>query len=179
MTQDAWENLYQQVLRVTGPAHIIFFIAAIFLGSIYLVNLILAIVAMSYDELQKNAENEALEIAAEEAAYQDSQRKFDDDAQVARQERYEKAAREAAGIRSPSSSPPDNEIKPASINGDNMDRKLSNGRVRKVSLGPTMISFHLCTSFALLLHSLITTTIPSLPFHHHHSITTIPSPPSN
>lgn len=130
MTQDAWENLYQQVLRVTGPAHIVFFIAAIFLGSIYLVNLILAIVAMSYDELQKNAENEALEIAAEEAAYQDSQRQYDEDAQIARQDRYDKAAQDAAGHRSQSSSP-DNE-KPASID-DNIGRKLSNGRVRKVS----------------------------------------------
>lgn len=37
----------------------------IFLGSFYLVNLILAIVAMSYDELQKKAEEE--EQAEEEA----------------------------------------------------------------------------------------------------------------
>lgn len=132
MTQDAWEDLYQQVLRVTGPAHIVFFIAAIFLGSIYLVNLILAIVAMSYDELQKNAENEALEVAAEEAAYQDSQRQYEEDAQFAKQERFDKAARDAAGTMSPSSSP-DNE-KPASLIDDNMSRKLSNGKVRKVSL---------------------------------------------
>lgn len=43
----------------------IFFIVIIFLGSFYLVNLILAIVAMSYDELQKKAEEE--EAAEEEA----------------------------------------------------------------------------------------------------------------
>ena len=43
----------------------LFFIVIIFLGSFYLVNLILAIVAMSYDELQKKAEEEE---AAEEAA---------------------------------------------------------------------------------------------------------------
>jgi voltage-gated sodium channel type II alpha len=36
----------------------LFFIVIIFLGSFYLVNLILAIVAMSYDELQKKAEEE-------------------------------------------------------------------------------------------------------------------------
>jgi hypothetical protein len=42
-----------------------FFIVIIFLGSFYLVNLILAIVAMSYDELQKKAEEE--EAAEEEA----------------------------------------------------------------------------------------------------------------
>lgn len=45
-----------------------FFVVIIFLGSFYLVNLILAIVAMSYDELQKKAEEEEEAIAAEEAA---------------------------------------------------------------------------------------------------------------
>ena len=42
-----------------GPGHIIFFIVNIFLGSFYLVNLILAIVAMSYDELKDQATLEA------------------------------------------------------------------------------------------------------------------------
>lgn len=65
MTQDFWENLYQLVLRSAGPWHMLFFIVIIFLGSFYLVNLILAIVAMSYDELQKKAEEE--EAAEEEA----------------------------------------------------------------------------------------------------------------
>ena len=55
MTQDFWENLYQIILRVTGPVHIVFFVANIFLGSFYLINLILAIVAMSYDDLQRMA----------------------------------------------------------------------------------------------------------------------------
>ncbi|KAI1296926.1 Sodium channel protein para [Halotydeus destructor] len=87
MTQDFWESLYQMVLRVTGPWHIIFFIAAIFLGSIYLVNLILAIVAMSYDELQKKAEEEEEAAAAEEAAYNESQRVIEEDAAQAREDR--------------------------------------------------------------------------------------------
>lgn len=65
MTQDFWEDLYQLVLRSAGPWHMLFFIVIIFLGSFYLVNLILAIVAMSYDELQKKAEEE--EAAEEEA----------------------------------------------------------------------------------------------------------------
>jgi len=65
MTQDFWEDLYQLVLRAAGPWHMLFFIVIIFLGSFYLVNLILAIVAMSYDELQKKAEEE--EAAEEEA----------------------------------------------------------------------------------------------------------------
>lgn len=74
MTQDYWENLYQLVLRSAGPWHMLFFIVIIFLGSFYLVNLILAIVAMSYDELQKKAEEEE---AAEEEAMRVSTRNFD------------------------------------------------------------------------------------------------------
>lgn len=61
MTQDYWESLYQMVLRSAGPWHMCFFVVIIFLGSFYLVNLILAIVAMSYDDLQKRAEEEAEE----------------------------------------------------------------------------------------------------------------------
>lgn len=68
MTQDCWEELYQSILRTAGPWHIIFFVVIIFLGSFYLVNLILAIVAMSYDELQKKAEEEEEAALAEEEA---------------------------------------------------------------------------------------------------------------
>ncbi|XP_076026026.1 sodium channel, voltage-gated, type I-like, alpha isoform X1 [Genypterus blacodes] len=50
MTQDYWENLYQQTLRASGKPYMIFFVLVIFLGSFYLVNLILAVVAMAYDE---------------------------------------------------------------------------------------------------------------------------------
>uniref|UniRef100_A0A6P7FM10 Sodium channel protein n=1 Tax=Diabrotica virgifera virgifera TaxID=50390 RepID=A0A6P7FM10_DIAVI len=71
MTQDYWENLYQLVLRSAGPWHMLFFIVIIFLGSFYLVNLILAIVAMSYDELQKKAEEEE---AAEEEAIREAEK---------------------------------------------------------------------------------------------------------
>lgn len=92
MTQDAWEALYQMVLRVTSPYHIIFFVAAIFLGSIYLVNLILAIVAMSYDELQKKNADEEEERQREEAAYQEQQRQYEEDVFSARQERADRAA---------------------------------------------------------------------------------------
>jgi voltage-gated sodium channel type II alpha len=62
-----------------------FFVVVIFLGSFYLVNLILAIVAMSYDELQKKAEEEEEAAAAEEAAY----------AEACRQAEEEAAARES------------------------------------------------------------------------------------
>lgn len=84
MTQDAWEQLYQQVLRSTGTAHILFFVAAIFLGSIYLLNLILAIVAMSYDELSKKAQDEADAAALEESNFQESQRHAEEQRRASR-----------------------------------------------------------------------------------------------
>ncbi|CAF3598036.1 unnamed protein product [Adineta steineri] len=63
MTQDYWENLYQLVLTAAGRYHFLYFVAVIFFGSFYLVNLILAIVSMSYQEQQKkvHAENEERE----------------------------------------------------------------------------------------------------------------------
>jgi hypothetical protein len=72
MTQDYWEGLYMQVLKTAGSWHIIFFIVSIFLGSIYLMNLILAIVAMSYNELQRRAEEEEEANMEDEAAFLES-----------------------------------------------------------------------------------------------------------
>lgn len=77
MTQDFWEGLYMQVLKTAGSWHIIFFIVSIFLGSIYLMNLILAIVAMSYNELQRRAEEEEEAEAEDEAAFLESCRMMD------------------------------------------------------------------------------------------------------
>uniref|UniRef100_A0A673YCW5 Sodium channel protein n=1 Tax=Salmo trutta TaxID=8032 RepID=A0A673YCW5_SALTR len=50
MTQDFWENLYMLTLRAAGKTYMIFFVLVIFVGSFYLVNLILAVVAMAYEE---------------------------------------------------------------------------------------------------------------------------------
>ncbi|UJR15131.1 hypothetical protein I4U23_002096 [Adineta vaga] len=61
MTQDYWENLYQLVLSAAGRYHFFYFVAVIFFGSFYLVNLILAIVSMSYQEQQKKVNAEKLE----------------------------------------------------------------------------------------------------------------------
>ncbi|KAJ2949663.1 hypothetical protein O0L34_g15590 [Tuta absoluta] len=91
MTQDYWENLYQLVLRSAGSWHVLFFVVIIFLGSFYLVNLILAIVAMSYDELQKKAEEEE---AAEEEALREAEQKAA--AKADRQEAREAHARQVA-----------------------------------------------------------------------------------
>lgn len=61
-----------QILKTAGSWHIFFFIVSIFLGSIYLMNLILAIVAMSYNELQRRAEEEEMAAAEDEAAFLES-----------------------------------------------------------------------------------------------------------
>ncbi|XP_032090834.1 sodium channel protein type 5 subunit alpha-like [Thamnophis elegans] len=53
MTQDYWERLYQQTLRASGKIYMLFFVLVIFLGSFYLVNLILAVVTMAYEEQSK------------------------------------------------------------------------------------------------------------------------------
>uniref|UniRef100_A0A674F6A8 Sodium channel protein n=1 Tax=Salmo trutta TaxID=8032 RepID=A0A674F6A8_SALTR len=80
MTQDYWENLYQQTLRAAGKPYMIFFVLVIFLGSFYLINLILAVVAMAYDEQnqatieeaqQKEEEFQKLKKQQEDAQVQD------------------------------------------------------------------------------------------------------------
>uniref|UniRef100_A0A8C3H018 Sodium channel protein n=1 Tax=Corvus moneduloides TaxID=1196302 RepID=A0A8C3H018_CORMO len=69
MTQDYWERLYQQTLRASGKVYIVFFMMVIFLGSFYLVNLILAVVTMAYEDQNKAtiAETEAKERQFREA----------------------------------------------------------------------------------------------------------------
>uniref|UniRef100_A0A8C6SRG5 Sodium channel protein n=1 Tax=Neogobius melanostomus TaxID=47308 RepID=A0A8C6SRG5_9GOBI len=61
MTQDYWENLFQLVLRAAGKTYMLFFVVIIFLGSFYLINLILAVVAMAYDEQNQATMREAIE----------------------------------------------------------------------------------------------------------------------
>uniref|UniRef100_A0A8D2JI57 Sodium channel protein n=1 Tax=Varanus komodoensis TaxID=61221 RepID=A0A8D2JI57_VARKO len=65
MTQDYWENLYQLTLRAAGKTYMIFFVLVIFLGSFYLINLILAVVAMAYEEQNQATMEEAEQKEAE------------------------------------------------------------------------------------------------------------------
>ncbi|XP_048254003.1 sodium channel protein 1 brain-like isoform X4 [Haliotis rufescens] len=50
ITLDFWEDTYNKVIRASGPWNLVFFIVVIFFGSFYLINLMLAVVAMSYEE---------------------------------------------------------------------------------------------------------------------------------
>uniref|UniRef100_A0A6I8NC68 Sodium channel protein n=1 Tax=Ornithorhynchus anatinus TaxID=9258 RepID=A0A6I8NC68_ORNAN len=84
MTQDYWERLYQQTLRSAGKIYMIFFMLVIFLGSFYLVNLILAVVAMAYEE-----QNQATIAETEE-----KERKFQEALEVLKKEHEALATRE-------------------------------------------------------------------------------------
>ncbi|XP_078084351.1 sodium channel, voltage-gated, type I-like, alpha isoform X2 [Mustelus asterias] len=83
MTQDFWENLYQQTLRAAGKTYMIFFVLVIFLGSFYLVNLILAVVAMAYDEQNQATLEEAIEKEAEFQQMLEQLKKHQEEAQAA------------------------------------------------------------------------------------------------
>ncbi|XP_075215259.1 na channel protein 60E [Lycorma delicatula] len=50
ITLDYWENVYNMVLASCGPLSVIFFTVVVFFGSFYLINLMLAVVALSYEE---------------------------------------------------------------------------------------------------------------------------------
>ncbi|XP_038645641.1 sodium channel, voltage-gated, type I-like, alpha isoform X5 [Scyliorhinus canicula] len=83
MTQDFWENLYQQTLRAAGKTYMIFFVLVIFLGSFYLVNLILAVVAMAYDEQNQATLEEAVEKEAKFQMMLEQLKKHQEEAQAA------------------------------------------------------------------------------------------------
>ncbi|KAI5708839.1 hypothetical protein M8J76_004141 [Diaphorina citri] len=50
ITLDYWENVYNMVLASSGPLSVVFFTVVVFFGSFYLINLMLAVVALSYEE---------------------------------------------------------------------------------------------------------------------------------
>uniref|UniRef100_A0A8C3GBW5 Sodium channel protein n=1 Tax=Cyclopterus lumpus TaxID=8103 RepID=A0A8C3GBW5_CYCLU len=81
MTQDYWENLYQQTLRAAGKPYMIFFVLVIFLGSFYLINLILAVVAMAYEEQSQATMKEAVEKEEEFQAMLEQLKRQQEDAQ--------------------------------------------------------------------------------------------------
>ncbi|XP_059695049.1 sodium channel protein type 5 subunit alpha-like isoform X4 [Haemorhous mexicanus] len=114
MTQDYWERLYQQTLRSAGKIYMLFFMLVIFLGSFYLVNLILAVVAMAYEE-----QNQATIAETEE-----KERKFREAMEMLKKEQEALAAK---GIDSMSLS--SLEMSPKSA------KERRNRRKKKKSLG--------------------------------------------
>lgn len=50
ITLDFWEDVYGKVLGACGAFYIVYFLFIIFFGSFYLINLVLAVVAISYEQ---------------------------------------------------------------------------------------------------------------------------------
>uniref|UniRef100_A0AAQ4PEF2 Sodium channel protein n=1 Tax=Gasterosteus aculeatus aculeatus TaxID=481459 RepID=A0AAQ4PEF2_GASAC len=82
MTQDFWENLYMLTLRAAGKTYMIFFVLVIFVGSFYLVNLILAVVAMAYEEQNQATMEEAEQKEAEFKAMLEQLKRQQEETQV-------------------------------------------------------------------------------------------------
>uniref|UniRef100_A0ABM5GMQ8 Sodium channel protein n=1 Tax=Pogona vitticeps TaxID=103695 RepID=A0ABM5GMQ8_9SAUR len=116
MTQDYWERLYQQTLRASGKIYMLFFMLVIFLGSFYLVNLILAVVTMAYEEQSKAtiAETEAKE------------RKFREAMEMLKKEQEELAAKDCDSMSYSSF-----EVSPVA----SKEIKERRNRMKKLSLG--------------------------------------------
>lgn len=71
-----------QTLRAAGKPYMVFFVLVIFLGSFYLVNLILAVVAMAYEEQSQASIKEAKEKEEEFQAMLEQLKRQQEDAQV-------------------------------------------------------------------------------------------------
>ncbi|XP_057193158.1 sodium channel, voltage-gated, type I like, alpha b isoform X2 [Triplophysa rosa] len=104
MTQDFWENLYQQTLRAAGKPYMVFFVLVIFLGSFYLVNLILAVVAMAYDEQNQATIEEAQQKEEEFQAMLEQLKRQQEEAQVAAAAATESGEYSGRGVLSEESS---------------------------------------------------------------------------
>ncbi|XP_031569259.1 sodium channel protein 60E-like, partial [Actinia tenebrosa] len=61
LTMDYWENLYDKIIAAVGAGYVPYFIAAIFFCSFYLLNLVLAVVALSYEQEIKAVVNESVQ----------------------------------------------------------------------------------------------------------------------
>lgn len=73
---------FSQTLRASGKPYMIFFVLVIFLGSFYLINLILAVVAMAYEEQSQVTIKEGIEKEEEFQAMLEQLKRQQEDAQV-------------------------------------------------------------------------------------------------
>ncbi|XP_048586351.1 sodium channel protein 1 brain isoform X2 [Nematostella vectensis] len=61
ITLDFWENVYNNVIYTMGPWYVVYFAVVIFFGPFFLVNLVLAVVAASYENEVKASKMETEE----------------------------------------------------------------------------------------------------------------------
>ncbi|XP_049904818.1 sodium channel, voltage-gated, type I-like, alpha isoform X1 [Epinephelus moara] len=130
MTQDFWENLYQQTLRAAGKPYMIFFVLVIFLGSFYLINLILAVVAMAYEEQSQATQKEELEKEEEYKAMVDQLRRQQEDAQAAAT-----AAAAESGEASNKASGPESSTDTSKLSSKSAKERRNRRRKRKEEEG--------------------------------------------
>ncbi|KAJ7374231.1 hypothetical protein OS493_007307 [Desmophyllum pertusum] len=62
LTMDYWENLYNKVVKAVGVWYVSYFVITIFFCSFYLLNLVLAVVYLSYEKELQSLEHEVSEI---------------------------------------------------------------------------------------------------------------------
>lgn len=74
--------VFCETLRAAGKTYMIFFVLVIFVGSFYLVNLILAVVAMAYEEQNQATIEEAQQKEAEFKAMLEQLKKQQEETQV-------------------------------------------------------------------------------------------------
>ena len=75
-------RVLSQTLRAAGKTYMVFFVLVIFVGSFYLVNLILAVVAMAYEEQNQATMEEAEQKEAEFKAMLEQLKKQQEETQV-------------------------------------------------------------------------------------------------
>ncbi|KAJ8304693.1 hypothetical protein KUTeg_018276 [Tegillarca granosa] len=63
ITLDFWEDQYNKIIRAYGPVSVLYFVMVVMFGSFYLINLMLAVVAMAYEMEAINAGKEKAEKA--------------------------------------------------------------------------------------------------------------------
>lgn len=83
---DAWGRLYMLTLHTSGEGYVSFYVIVVFLGSYYLINLILAVVYMAYEEEVAAVEEELQEALELEAAERRAREKEEKDRQIAEEE---------------------------------------------------------------------------------------------
>ncbi|XP_056021116.1 sodium channel protein 1 brain-like isoform X8 [Ostrea edulis] len=83
ITLDFWEDTYNKIIRAMGPWNVLFFVIVVFFGSFYLINLMLAVVAMSYEEEAVNTNREREEKERKEAVKEKKEKAAKDKANAA------------------------------------------------------------------------------------------------
>ncbi|XP_056390863.1 sodium channel protein type 2 subunit alpha-like isoform X2 [Hyla sarda] len=143
MTQDSWETLYMKTLRASGKTYMIFFVLVIFLGSFYLVNLILAVVAMAYEEQNQATLQEDQQKCEEFKKMMETLKKQQEDAQAAADAPVESDGSEDGELD-------DLSVSSSTISKRDDEDRMNPGEVAKEM--QTRSSIHMSSAFSFRYH---------------------------